>query len=347
MLIKGSCKIARAFFFPEKFYLSFLHNRINKRLIQKDVDKMLVVNGLEGIMSNTVLGYLPKRIRKYMYFADWDELEEIRLRLGLPVMLQYRDAVLCLNDKGGGVIRGENLVCPTSSDMAEALELISHSSFYAHEQDIKNGFITIEGGNRVGLTGSGVIVGGEISSIKDISGLNYRIAHEVSGCSDRLIDMIVADKRVKNTLIISPPGCGKTTLLRDIIRNISRLNRKVSVVDERGEITASFGGIRGFELGNNCDILTGVPKDQGMILMLRSMSPNVIATDELGGDGEISAVEKIVNSGVSVVATIHGASPEQLKNRENIKKLMGYFECFIVLSRRFGVGTIEEAYCVD
>lgn len=308
---------------------------------------MLVVNGLQGVSANTVLGYLPKRIRKYMYFAEWEELEEIRLRLGLPVMLQYRDAVLCLNDKGKGVILGENLITPTRQDMEEALELISHSSLYAHEADIRNGFITIEGGNRVGITGSGVLQNGGISSIKDISGMNYRIAHEVSGCADRLIDMIVADRKVRNTLIISPPECGKTTMLRDIIRNISRLNRKVSVVDERGEITASFGGVRGFDLGNSCDILTGVPKEQGMIMMLRSMSPNVIATDELGSDGDIEAVEKIINSGVSVVATIHGASPEQLKNRKNIKKLMSFFECFIVLSRRFGVGTIEEAYCVD
>ncbi len=308
---------------------------------------MLIVNGVQGVMGNAVLGYLPKRIRKYMYFAEWEELEEIRLRLGLPVMLQYRDAVLCLNDKGRGVILGENLVIPTQSDMTEALELISHSSLYAHEEDIKNGYITIEGGNRVGITGSGVVKDGSIASIKEISGLNYRIAHEVSGCADRLIDMIIADKRVRNTLIISPPECGKTTMLRDIIRNISRVNRKVSVVDERGEITASFGGMRGFELGNSCDILTGVPKEQGMILMLRSMSPNVIATDELGSDGDIEAVEKIINSGVSVVATIHGSSPEQLRNRKNLKRLLGYFECFIVLSRRFGVGTIEEAYCVD
>lgn len=308
---------------------------------------MLVVNGACAAAGNTVLEYLPRRIRKYMYFIEWEELEEIRLRLGLPVMLQYRDAVFCLNDKGKAVILGENLICPSKQDMTEALELISRSSFYAHEDDIKNGYITIDGGNRVGITGSGVLNGGEIIGMKDISGLNYRIAREVSGCADRLMDIITEGHRVKSTLIISPPGCGKTTLLRDIIRNISAINQKVSVADERGEITASCGGVRGFDLGNCCDILTGVPKEQAMILMLRSMSPNVIATDELGSDVDIEAVEKIINSGVSVIATIHGSNAEGLKNREKIKRLMSFFECFIVLSRRFGVGTIEEAYCVD
>lgn len=307
---------------------------------------MLVVNSEQAYKDNTVLSYLPKRIRKFMYFTEWEELEEIRLRLGLPVMLQYRDGTFYLNDKGKPVLLGDNLLHATRQDITEAVELISHSSLYAHENDIQNGYITIAGGNRVGISGSAVLHNGNISNIKDISGLNYRIAHEITGCSDKLMDMIMDVKRVRNTIIISPPECGKTTLLRDIIRNISNMKIKVSIVDERCEITSSFNGCIGYNLGYCCDVLTGAPKDRGMLMMLRSMSPHVIATDELGTDEDIFAIEKIINSGVSIVATIHGKDEAQLRNRKNISRLLDFFECFIVLSRRFGVGTIEEVYCV-
>ena len=307
---------------------------------------MLVVNSEQIYKNNTVLNYLPKRIRKFMYFVEWEELEEIRLRLGLPLILQYRDGTFFLNDKGQTVLIGENLFTVTKQDIEEAVELISHSSLYAHENDIKNGYITISGGNRVGISGSAVLKDNHISSLKDISALNYRIAHEIIGSSDRLMDIITDVNRIKSTLIISPPECGKTTLLRDIIRNISNMKLKVSVIDERCEITASFNGHSGYDLGYCCDILTGAPKDEGMLMMLRSMSPHVIATDELGTAEDILAVKKIVNSGVSVVATIHGQNEAQLRKRTDISQLLDFFECFIVLSRRFGVGTIEEAYCV-
>lgn len=307
---------------------------------------MLVVNSEQTYKDNNILPYLPKRIRKFMYFIEWEELEEIRLRLGLPVMLQYRDGVFYLNDKGKTVLLSDKLLNVSKQDIDEALELISHSSFYAHEHDIKNGYITISGGNRVGISGTAVLNGNAVSSIKNISGLNYRIAHEITGCSDRLMEIITDVHRIKNTIIISPPECGKTTLLRDIIRNISNMKIKVSIVDERAEIAASFNGYSGYELGDCCDILTNSPKATGMLMMLRSMSPQVIATDELGSNEDISAVEKIINSGVSVVATIHGTNEAQLRNRADISRLLDFFECFIVLSRRFGVGTIEEVYCV-
>ena len=307
---------------------------------------MLVVNSEQIYKNNTVLNYLPKRIRKFLYFIEWEELEEIRLRLGLPLILQYRDGTFFLNDKGQTVLIGENLFTVTKQDIEEAVELISHSSLYAHENDIKNGYITISGGNRVGIAGNAILKDNHVSSLKDISALNYRIAHEIIGSSDRLMDIITDVNRIKSTLIISPPECGKTTLLRDIIRNISNMKLKVSVIDERCEITASFNGHSGYDLGYCCDILTGAPKDEGMLMMLRSMSPHVIATDELGTAEDILAVKKIVNSGVSVVATIHGQNESQLRKRTDISQLLDFFECFIVLSRRFGVGTIEEAYCV-
>ena len=143
---------------------------------------------------------------------------------------------------------------------------------------------------------------------------------------------------------LGPNGAGKTTLLRDIIRNISNLKVKVCVVDERSEIS-SVGGAS--DLGYFSDILTDAEKSGGMLMMLRSMSPQVIATDELGTDNDIEAVRKIVCSGVSVIATIHGYDEKSLRKNNNLNPLLDFFECFIVLSRRFGAGTIEEVYCVS
>ncbi len=308
---------------------------------------MLIVNNSYSPDASEILTFLPKRIRRLMNFVDFFELEEIRLRQGLPVTLQYRDGVFFLNDKGSPVLVGDNLFIPSKEDIKEALELISRSSIYAYQDDLAKGFITIPGGNRVGISGKAISTDGKISGIKDIMSLNYRIAHEVVGCSDNLMDFILDNHQVRNTLIISPPECGKTTLLRDIIRNISNLKIKVSVVDERGEIASCEGGFSGYDLGHSIDILTNCDKAQGMLMMLRSMSPQVIATDELGTYNDIDAIKKIVCSGVSVIATIHGKNEEDLRKNKNISELLDFFKCFIVLSRRFGVGTIEEVYGVS
>ena len=305
---------------------------------------MLIVNDSKTLNNSDILGYIPSRIRKLLYFVDFTELEEIRLRQGLPVVLQYRDGTFFLNDKGNPVLVDKNLFITSKTDISEALELISQSSIYAYQEDLAKGFITIPGGNRVGISGTAISKDGKISNIKNITSLNYRLAHEVVGCSDNLMDFIMDGYRVKNTLIISPPGAGKTTLLRDIIRNISNLKVKVCVVDERSEIS-SVGGAS--DLGYFSDILTDAEKSGGMLMMLRSMSPQVIATDELGTDNDIEAVRKIVCSGVSVIATIHGYDEKSLRKNNNLNPLLDFFECFIVLSRRFGAGTIEEVYCVS
>ena len=305
---------------------------------------MLIVNDSKTLNNSDILGYIPSRIRKLLYFVDFTELEEIRLRQGLPVVLQYRDGTFFLNDKGNPILVDKNLFITSKTDISEALELISQSSIYAYQEDLAKGFITIQGGNRVGISGTAISKDGKISNIKNITSLNYRLAHEVVGCSDNLMDFIMDGYRVKNTLIISPPGAGKTTLLRDIIRNISNLKVKVCVVDERSEIS-SVGGAS--DLGYFSDILTDAEKSGGMLMMLRSMSPQVIATDELGTDNDIEAVRKIVCSGVSVIATIHGYDEKSLRKNNNLNPLLDFFECFIVLSRRFGAGTIEEVYCVS
>lgn len=308
---------------------------------------MLVVSGEQSCFGSQILNYLPKKIRKVMYFADWEELEEIRLRTGIPVVLRYRSGTFFVNDRGRTVSAGDRLLKTTKQEMDEALELISRSSLYAHEHDLKNGYITVDGGCRVGVSGTGVQNGDGVFTIKEISGLNYRIPHEAEHVADRLLDLICDGDRVLNTLIISPPGCGKTTLLRDIVRGLSYRKITVGLLDERGEVASVSNGYPGFDMGYFCDVMTNVPKAEGMLMLLRSMSPQIIATDELGTAQDIRAVKKIINSGVKLVATVHAENREQLCRREELAELAGFFEAFIVLSRRRGAGTVEEAYRVD
>ena len=304
---------------------------------------MLILNNELTYIYHPIIRYIPKRLRRYLICAGLDRVEEIRLRKGRPIMLYGNFSPKYITEKGISEKSSYGMIVVTDEDINEALELICESSLYAVEDRIKNGYITVDGGHRVGLCGSAVLKNGKIFSIKDISGLNYRISREIYGAGDLVINSIMRDDKVLNTLIISPPGCGKTTLLRDIIRQISYRGIRVSVADERNEISALHNGICGFDLGNSCDILEGASKDEAMTILLRSMGPEVIATDEIGTKADISVIKKASLSGVSVIATIHSDNRQELMKKN--KELLNCFECVITLSRRNGAGTIEEVYC--
>ncbi len=290
-----------------------------------------------------VINILPHGIRQCMYNINLDEAEEIRLIQGKPVFIRYPDGdyyitrkgVLCRDEKKG--------IQVDRRQMAETLERVTKSSLYSVKDEIKNGYVTIDGGHRVGIVGTGVINADTVEFIKNISAMNIRIATEVIGCSDAIIPDIL-DGGIANTLIISPPGCGKTTLLRDIVRNISYRGYCVAVADERSEICAMHEGESIFDIGGHTTVLEGCPKSYAMCALLRAMSPDVIVTDELGEDGDTNAVSKIINSGVSVIASAHGRDTKQLMRKKAFRKLLPMFDMVVVLSKRDGVGTIE---CVD
>ncbi|MCX7715221.1 MAG: stage III sporulation protein AA [Clostridia bacterium] len=305
---------------------------------------MLIINNLQEMSGRQLFNYIPAAVRRLLYGISIQELEEIRLRQGLPVRLHFSDGGYYITQKGQLVQNPQNAVKVSKRDMDEALELITKSSVYASEHEIKNGYITVQGGHRVGICGRTVITDGRVSFIKDISGLNYRFAHEVKGASDKLIPYIYHDGCVENTLVISPPQCGKTTLLRDIARRLSQYGNKVSIVDERGEIAGMYGGLSSYELGANTDVLDFCPKDEGMLMMLRSMSPDIIITDEIGTQKEIAALGKLINSGVKIITSVHAENRGQLQNRQDLARLCAFFGCFITLSRREGAGTVEEVY---
>ncbi len=291
-----------------------------------------------------ILPYLPCRIKYELMKADMsvlEDIEEIRLRAGKPVMLTYRGGDGFLHE-GGQVLRKLCMsMLVTMDELAEVVYKISENSWYAYQDDINRGFITIRGGHRIGIIGTPVIESNKIINMKDISSLNIRIAREVIGCGEKTVKYLVNGSRdIYNTLIISPPGMGKTTLLRDIIRLVSNgfttgfSGLKVGVIDERGELAASCRGIPQNDLGCRTDVIHGIHKKDGMEIMLRSMSPNVIALDELGNPEDVCTILQVMNAGIRIMATAHGFSVKTLQFRRGFRELFTetVFERFVVIS---------------
>ena len=302
---------------------------------------MYIVTNEEMTPRHNIINVLPRALKLNMYNINLDEAEEIRLIQGKPMYIHYPDGDYYITSKGRLTREEKNGIIIEKKHIDEAMERITNSSLYAVANEIKHGYITIGGGHRVGIAGTAVTDGDTIEIIKNISALNIRIATEVIGCSDSVIDDII-DREIKNTLIVSPPGCGKTTLLRDIARVISWRGYSVGIADERCEIAAMHNGESSFDLGAHAVVLENCPKSYSMTTLLRSMSPDVIITDELGEDEDVRALSTIINSGVTVIASAHGKSVNQLKNKPVFRKLLPMFEVIVILSKRNGVGTVEE-----
>ena len=270
-----------------------------------------------------------------------EHIYEIRIKAGSPILIYSK--------------YGENIInyCPTREELKNMMQKISNYSLYAYEEDIRQGFITIKGGHRIGIAGECVMENGKVKTIRNISSVNIRIANEIIGCSDKILPYIISKNRVYNTIIISPPKCGKTTILRDITRNISNgveslhlYGKKVTVIDERSEIGACHFGIPQNDLGMRTDILDNCLKREGMIMAIRSLSPEVLICDEIGTKGDIEALMMAFNSGVNIIVTIHGFTIEDLYKRLVFKELLDnkILERAVILSSRNGVGTIEDVY---
>ena len=307
----------------------------------KEVFYMLIMNNEQITKKSGVFSYIPRGISRYLDFVDEGRLEEIRLRCGLPVSLCYDSAIRYVDKYGTLTDNIHSAVKVTREHINEGMELITSSSLYALENRIQSGFITLKGGHRVGICGQCVIKGGQISFIENISGLNYRLARQIMGAADGVIDSIINGRTIRSTLIIAPPNMGKTTLLRDAVRQISARGFKVSVVDERSEISGLYDGTIMYDLGPNTDVLDNSPKAEGIMMMLRSMSPDVIATDEIGGAGDMEAIVAAAVRGVSVIATVHAADIAEVRRNPEIN--LALFECIITLGKR---GSVREAVVI-
>lgn len=270
---------------------------------------------------------LPERIAACLSGTDTDRLMEVRLRCGSPLTVIRTDDSFFLSPNGRLTHDRGSALTVTAHDIRRGMELITRCSVYAYENEIRSGYITLAGGHRVGLCGDAVTQQGKISHMRSVQALNYRFAREVIGSADKIMNKITDGIVIKNTVIISPPMYGKTTMLRDIARNLSLSGKRVSIVDERCEIAALSFGESPFDLGAGCDILSGVSKADGMLLMLRSMSPDVIITDEIGGDDDFAAIREIKKRGVSIVTSLHGGNEIQPDGFDVIIRLGGVGQC--------------------
>jgi len=291
--------------------------------------------------------FLPHQIRNILMSSkiDLNEIQEIKIRISKPLILLSEKKEKVVRDTAGSIY------IVTEANIKEMLEYISNYSLYAYEEEIRQGFITIEGGHRIGLCGQTIIENGRVKNLRYISSINVRIAHEVIGCADKVISHLIQDKNILHTLIISPPRCGKTTLLRDIIRQISdgNVNMRgvtVGVVDERSEIGGCYRGVPQNQLGIRTDILDGCPKSYGMLMLIRSMGPDVIAVDEIGTKEDVQAVDYAMHCGCKMIATVHGKSLDEIKEKPELGRLVKdhRFERYIVLGNKRGVGSVEGIY---
>ncbi len=302
--------------------------------------------------SEDIFNYLSVGLRGILRRLEPDiSIREIRLRAEKPLIVNSSRGELFI-DENGGVCRPQSAYVVTVKDIRETLEYVSNYSMYAYEEEIKNGFITMAGGNRVGVCGRAVNGENGIRTIRNISFINLRVASEIKGCSDMIMDKLYsANGGVYHTLIASAPCCGKTTLLRDIIRNVSdgfggHPGQTVGVADERSELAACNLGVPQNDVGIRTDVLDGCPKAYGMTMLIRSMAPRVIAVDEIGNDADVRAVSYAVNCGCKIMATVHASSYEDIMTKPAMKTLMEMrvFERIVVLSGLGGPGSVEGIY---
>lgn len=302
---------------------------------------MYIATNEDFCIKHNILSVLPVSIKRYMCGVNLDEAEEIRLIQGKEMFIRYPDGDYFITTKGVLSKSAQYALKVSKKHLDELLERITKSSLYTVKDELKNGYITIDGGHRVGICASAVTENGSVEFMKNISAMNIRIANEITGAADSVIEYVSGDE-VKNTLILSPPSCGKTTLLRDLVRRLSYSGYSVGVADERCEIAAMYGGESAFDLGPRTMVMDNCPKEIAMTMLLRSMSPDIIVTDELGKDADVKAVIDIVNSGVKVIATVHGRDIKQLAQKNATKLLLPMFDLIIILSRRNGAGTVEK-----
>jgi stage III sporulation protein AA len=311
---------------------------------------MPVVSSPDQIKTE-ILSYLPlhmQRLLNNLKPEEYQLLEEIRLRCGQPLLVRIGERELAVGEDRltSNLLHGYRV---KQEDICRVIASISDNSLYAFEEDIRRGFITIPGGHRVGLAGQVILKQNHIELIKNFASLCFRVAREVKGCARSVMPSIFNTPQIlNNTLIVSPPRCGKTTLLRDITRCISagsqRPGMNVAVVDERSEIAGCYHGVPQLDVGPRTDILDGCPKDIGMMMAIRSLSPQVIITDEIGTQADAGAVMECIHAGVHIISTAHAESLEELRRRPILRKLMadGVFKLVIILSRRNGPGNIDQ-----
>ena len=293
-------------------------------------------------------GLLPTPLRQRVQALPRErraQAEELRLRRGRPLFV--------LTPQGEEPLEDTSV---TGRDLETVLELASASSVHTVMEQIKNGFVAVEGGHRLGLCGAGVMEGGRLVNVRELSSLSLRVAREFKGLSKEVLPKLWGVHGLESTLILSPPGGGKTTLLRDLIRAISSGEgcppRRVGVADERGELAAVAGGTPTLDVGPRTDVMSGCPKEVGLMTLLRGMNPQVLAVDEVTAAEDVAAMSQAAGCGVTLLATANGGTLADLDRRPLYRELMaqGVFGRLVLIrgtgrERRYTVTDGEGRPC--
>lgn len=273
-----------------------------------------------------ILTYMPEHLKRMLiktFELTGDEIQEIRIRNRLPLIIGTQVGSFAVLPDGSisPAVGGAYIVEP--ADIQRVFRAVCENSVYAFSEDIRQGFITIRGGHRIGITGRAVTEGRSIENFREISSLNIRIAREVIGAANSIIEDVVTPKGIVNSLLVAPPMGGKTTVLRDLARQISDMGIKTAIADERGELASLFRGAPQNNVGVQTDVIENAPKAEAAIMLLRTMSPQLIVTDEVSTKADAEALMQCFGMGVSVVASTHGETAEEVLNREFLKPLLG------------------------
>ncbi|MFE5322909.1 stage III sporulation protein AA [Paenibacillus sp. NPDC056579] len=287
------------------------------------------------------------------------QIQEIRVREGRPLEIVWGQRYSFIAQASGLCDDPDDAYRPTRDDCSTLLEMLTQHSLYTFDEELRRGYITVKGGHRIGLAGRAVLEQGKIKHLKEISSFNIRIASERKGTGARVLPYLVDQQSggLHHTLVVSPPQFGKTTLIRDLARLIStgsadRTNRwlsrgyKVGIVDERSEIAACEKGVPTFDLGPRTDVLDACPKAEGMMMMIRSMSPEVLVVDEIGRPEDAEAIHEALHAGIRVMATAHGYDLDDVRRRPVMKQLLNeeVFSRVVVLGNQEGVGTLQGVF---
>ena len=299
--------------------------------------------GTDMILEEEIFPFLPEKWGQVIRTEDAlfkGEISEIRLRDRGAIRLRYGLQEFTLSRD----------VVVSAKEIDGIVSSFCQHSRYAMGSELQNGYITIRGGHRIGMAGQAVVVDGKVKMLKHIHSLVIRIARAVVGSADRVLPYVWEHGRVQSALIVAPPYSGKTTILRDLVRQLSdgdeqcgRRGVIVGLADERSEIAGAYQGIPRLNVGARTDVIDGAPKSSAMMMLIRAMSPDVIATDELGRREDMMAVEEAVHAGIAVIATLHGRCWKDVLARMNrsLREVFAMFSCIIFLDNQPTMGTIR------
>jgi stage III sporulation protein AA len=313
-----------------------------------------IPNGQDKSKWESILQFFPSDLRQILERLPVNlqsKVIEIRLRIHQPLEINFDRESFFIAAAGAPVRDLSKAVVISPEMMKKVLHSVTAGSWYALEEELVQGFLTLPGGHRVGFTGHALQENGKIRFIRNIGSVNFRIAKALKGIARPIMPLLWKEGRFLKTLIISPPAAGKTTLLREIVREVSYGNSMLNIpglhvglVDERSEVAGSYQGVAQLDVGPRTDLLDGAPKKEGIYLLLRAMNPDLIATDEIGAEDDARVIGDVINAGVCFLATAHARNITEAMLRPGLKRIMetGAVERLVTLSNRLGSGTIES-----